>query len=117
MSTTVPSLAYLQLQIYSLDARDHRNPEDFFAWSSCPLIKSILEDEGLDEDSIVSYLMILFLEWILEMTIYFQYSKDVFEKMWQESRILNLKIHPSLVDLGLLILIVDHRTSYSLTVT
>ena len=70
-------------------------------WSSCPLIKSILEDEGLDEDSVVSYLMILFLESILEMTIYFQYSKDVFEKMQQESRILNLKNTPIFCQLGI----------------
>jgi len=66
---TLPSLKYLCLKTRS-KTRDHRSLEDFFDRSACPLQHFILKDGCVDQESIVKYLTIPFLETIPDIQVY-----------------------------------------------
>ena len=68
---TLPSLKYLCLATRS-KTRDHRLLEDFFDRSSCPLQRFIFKDGCLDQESIVNYLTIPFLEAIPDIRVYLE---------------------------------------------
>ena len=79
---TLPSLKTLRLETKS-KAQNHKLLKDFFDRSSCPLRQFILHDIYVDQDSIVKYLTIPFLETIPDIQVYLgETSKDdVFQEM------------------------------------
>ena len=79
---TLPSLKCLRLETKS-KAQNPKLLEDFFDRSSCPLRQFVLHDGYVDQESIVQYLMIPFLETIPDIQVYLgETSKDdVFQEM------------------------------------
>jgi hypothetical protein len=79
---TLPSLKYLRLETQS-KAQKHKLLEDFLHRSSCPLQQFILDDIYVDQESIVKYLTIPFLETIPDIQVYLGETAkdDVFQEM------------------------------------
>jgi hypothetical protein len=81
---TLPSLKRLCLETRS-KTRDHRLLEDFFNRSSCSLQHFVFNDDCLDQESVVNYLTIPFLETIPDIQVYVGESRHVnaFRRMQQ----------------------------------
>jgi hypothetical protein len=81
---TLPSLKRLCLETRS-KTRDHRLLEDFFNRSSCSLQHFVFNDDCLDQESVVNYLTIPFLETIPDIQAYVGESRHVnaFRRMQQ----------------------------------
>jgi hypothetical protein len=79
---TLPSFKYLRLETQS-KAQKHKLLEDFLHRSSCPLQQFILDDIYVDQESIVKYLTIPFLETIPDIQVYLGETAkdDVFQEM------------------------------------
>lgn len=79
---TLPSLKYLCMATGS-ETQYHGLLEDFFNRSSCPLQKFILVDDCIDQESVIKYLSIPFLETIPDIEVYLGggWQNDVLQKM------------------------------------
>ena len=81
-SLTLPSLKYLCMATRT-KTHYHGLLEDFFDRSSCPLQKFILVDDCIDQESVVKYLTVPFLETIPDIEVYLGggWQNDVLQKM------------------------------------